>query len=141
MLRPARPIDLSRIAALLAEFGLPTRGVADYLDNFVLVELKGRLIGVGGIEIHGRNALLRSLAVSPEHQQSGVATAICDHLEAQAALQDIESIYLLTETAEQFFAGRGYAVVARSEAPAAIAASEEFSDLCPQSATFMRRPV
>lgn len=141
MLRSARPIDLSAIATLLAEFGLPTRGVVDSLESFVVVELKGRLIGVGGIEIHGRNALLRSLAVSPEHQHSGVATAICDHLEAQAAQQDLESVYLLTETAEQFFSGRGYEVVARSEAPAAIAASEEFSALCPQSATLMRRSL
>lgn len=139
MLRPAKPNDLSAISALLAEFGLPTRGVADILDNFVIVELKGRLIGVGGIEIHGHDALLRSLAVSPEHQRSGIATAICDHLEAQAAQLGIGSVYILTETAEQFFAGRGYVVVERSVAPEAIAASEEFSDLCPQSATFMRR--
>lgn len=141
MLRSARPIDLSAIAALLVEFGLPTQGLVDSLESFVLVEQKGRLIGVGGIEIHGRNALLRSLAVSPEYQHSGVATAICDHLEAQAVKQDLESVYLLTETAEQFFSGRGYEVVARSEAPAAIAASEEFSALCPQSATLMRRSL
>jgi len=141
MLRSAGPIDLSAIATLLAEFGLPTRGVEDSLESFVVFELKGRLIGVGGIEIHGRNALLRSLAVSAEQQHSGVATAICDHLEAQAAQHDLESVYLLTETAEQFFSGRGYEVVARSDAPAAISASEEFSTLCPQSATLMRRSL
>ena len=141
MLRPAKSSDLSAIAALLAEFGLPTRGVANFPDNFVIVELKGRLVGVGGIEIHGHDALLRSLAVYPEHQGSGIATAICDHLEAQAAQHGIGSIYILTETAEQFFAGRGYAIVARADAPEAIAASEEFSHLCPQSATFMERPV
>ena len=141
MLRPARPGDLSAITALLAEFGLPIRGIVDFLDGFVVVELEGRLIGVGGIELHGHDALLRSLAVSPEHQYCGVATTICDHLEAQAARHGIESIYILTETAEQFFAGRGYALVARSAASEAIAASEEFSDLCPQSATFMQRRV
>jgi amino-acid N-acetyltransferase len=66
---------------------------------------------------------------------------ICDHLEAQAIQRDIESIYLLTETAKPFFASRSYAVIARSVAPEAIAASEEFSNLCPQTATFMRRLV
>lgn len=141
MLRPARPSDLPAITALLAEVGLPVRGVVDSLDTFIVAELEGGLIGVGGIEFHGRHALLRSLAVSPEHWGCGVATAICDHLEAQAARRGVESIYILTETAEQFFAGRSYAVVARSAAPEAIAASEEFADLCPQSATFMRRPV
>jgi amino-acid N-acetyltransferase len=141
MLRPAGPSDLSAIFALLAEFELPTRGVVDFLDGFVLAELNGSPIGVGGIETHGHDALLRSLAVSSEHQRCGIASAICDHLEAQAAERRIESIYILTETAEQFFAGRGYAVVARSEAPEGIADSEEFSNLCPQSATFMRKSV
>ena len=48
MLRPAKPSDLSAITALLAEFGLPTKGVVDLLENFIVVELKGELIGVGG---------------------------------------------------------------------------------------------
>ena len=141
MLRPAKPSDLSAIAALLLEFGLPTQGVPDFLDSFVVVELEGGLIGVGGVELRGHDALLRSLAVYPDHQHCGIATMICDHLEAQAAQHGVESVYILTETAEQFFAGRGYVVVARSAAPEAIAASEEFSKLCPQSATFMRKPV
>ena len=141
MLRPARPSDLSAISALLVEFGLPIQGVVDSLDSFVLVELEGRLIGVGGVELHDHDALLRSLAVSTEHQHRGIATMICDHLEARAAQHGIDSVYILTETAEQFFAGRGYVVVARSAAPEAIAASEEFSNLCPQSATFMRKSV
>ena len=141
MLRPAKPSDLSAITALLLEFGLPTQGVLDFLDSFVVVELEGRLIGVGGVELQGHDVLLRSLAVSPDHQHRGIATMICDHLEAQAAQHGVESVYILTETAEQFFAGRGYVVVARSAAPEAIAASEEFSNLCPQSATFMRKPV
>ena len=92
MLRPARPSDLSAITELLAEFELPIRGVVDFLDNFVVVELEGKLIGVGGIEIHGHDALLRSLAVSPEHQHCGIATTICDHLEAKAAQHGIEFI-------------------------------------------------
>ena len=66
---------------------------------------------------------------------------ICDDLEAQAVQRDIESIYLLTETAMPFFASRTYEVISRSTAPEAIAASEEFSNLCPQTATFMRRLV
>ena len=141
MLRPARPSDLSAISALLNEFGLPIQGVVDFLDSFVLVELEGRLIGVGGVELHGHDALLRSLAVIAEHQHCGIATMICDHLEAHAAQHGIDSVYILTETAEQFFAGRDYVVVARAAAPEAIAASEEFSNLCPQSATFMRKSV
>jgi amino-acid N-acetyltransferase len=139
VIRSAGPGDLEFIFRLLAEYELPTRGIADLFDQFVVAEDGGAVIGVGGVEYHGRHALLRSLAVSAEHRGRGAGAAICDHLEALAAQHGAESIYILTETAEEFFAHRGYAIAERSEAPAEIAASEEFADLCPQSATLMRR--
>jgi amino-acid N-acetyltransferase len=141
MIRSAGPSDMESILGLLAESGLPTGGIADLLDQFVVAEDGDAVIAVGGVEYHGSHALLRSLAVSAEHRGRGVGTVICDHLEALAAQHGVESIYILTETAEEFFAHRGYAIAERSEAPAEIAASEEFADLCPQSATFMRRLI
>lgn len=141
MIRSAGPGDRKSIIGLLTESELPTRGIADFLDEYVVAEIQGTVIGVGGIEYHGRHALLRSLAVSAKHRGRGVATAICDYLEAQATQHEAEHIYILTETAEEFFALRGYMSISRSEAPAEIAASEEFADICPQSATFMRRPT
>ena len=55
--------------------------------------------------------------------------------------QGIKTLYLLTTTAAQFFAKRGYEAVPRSEAPAAIAATAQFSDLCPASSAFMRKAL
>jgi amino-acid N-acetyltransferase len=138
-LRPANACDIPEIFKLLEAVELPTRGVADHVGEFVVFESGGAILGVGGLEVHGSHALLRSLAVSPAHQGVGLATAICDHLEAAAERCGIESIYLLTETADEFFAKRGYVVASRTEAPREIASAEEFSVICPQSATFMRR--
>lgn len=59
--------------------------------------------------------------------------------ETWAAAQGIETLYLLTTTAAQFFARRGYEVVARSDAPNVIAATSQFSKLCPASSAFMRK--
>ena len=61
------------------------------------------------------------------------------HIATWAAEQGVETLYLLTTTAAQFFARRGYEAVPRSEAPAAIAATAQFSELCPASSTFMRK--
>lgn len=130
---------MNSITGLLTGYELPTRGIAGSLDAFVVAEIGGDVIGVGGIEFHGSHALLRSLAVAAKHRGRGVATEICNHLEARARQHGLEDIYILTETAEKFFARRGYTIISRSEAPAEIAASEEFADICPQSATFMRR--
>jgi amino-acid N-acetyltransferase len=138
-LRPARPSDLEAIVALLSAADLPTRGVAEQLDTFVVAEAGDTLVGVGGIEWHGAYALLRSLAVCAQHRGRGVASAICDYLEDEAVQRDVTDIYVLTETAEKFFMDRHYVVEPRSRAPAAIAASEEFAAICPQSATLMHR--
>ncbi len=139
MLRLATPPDLSDIEALLRGARLPSSGVAEHLDTFVVFESGGSIAGVGGIEICGSDALLRSLAVAPALQGRGIAASICDHLEAMAASRGVEQLYLLTETAERYFMKRGYAVAARSEAPSAIASTEEFTMLCPQSAVMLRR--
>jgi amino-acid N-acetyltransferase len=146
-LRAARPRNLAAIRRLLIEAGLPTSGVEDHLETFVVVEadtkgvasVDGDILGVGGLEIHGRFALLRSLAVGAESRRKGIASTICARLEDEALGRGIDRIYLLTETAESFFAGRGYSVSARADAPAEILATEEFTTLCPESAVLMVR--
>jgi amino-acid N-acetyltransferase len=141
IVRPAESRDLRAILGILTDAALPTSGVASLLESFALIEISGSIAGVGGLEKRGSAALLRSLAVVPVHQGHGVAGALCDHLEGDARGMGIEWIYLLTETAERFFSRRGYVIVARDAAPPAIASSQEFSALCPESAAFMRRSL
>jgi hypothetical protein len=45
----------------------------------------------------------------------------------------------LTIDAEKFFARLGYRTMARSDAPAAIQSTDEFSSLCPGSAVLMQK--
>ena len=83
--------------------------------------------------------MLRSLAVEPEHRNSGLGISLVSDAETWAAERGVETLYLLTTTAAQFFARLGYEAVPRFEAPAAIAATAQFSGLCPASSTFMRK--
>src|SRR5436189_3882412 len=117
MLRVATPTDFSGIDALLRGARLPSSGVTEHLDTFVVFESGGSVAGVGGLDICGSHALLRSLAVAPALRGRGIAASICDRLEAMAANRGVEQLYLLTETADRYFMKRGYAVTARSEAP------------------------
>lgn len=93
--------------------------------------------GVIGLEVYGPAALLRSLAVSESERGRGLGAALLQHAEQHAASAGISSIYLLTSTAEPFFAARGYQRSNRKEAPSSIAATREFSSICPASAAFM----
>ena len=137
--RGAEPTDLGKIEELLEKEDLPTSGVKEQLLNFVVLDSDAGLIGAGGLELYGREALLRSLVVSRDNRGHGVGRRLCDRLESKAREQGAVEIYLLTETAQEFFAHRGYVLTDRAEAPPSIRECAEFVDLCPDSAVLMCR--
>jgi amino-acid N-acetyltransferase len=98
-----------------------------------------RLQGIVGLEMYGAAALLWSLAVSDSGRGNGLGTALVAHAEQYAAQQGADTVYLLTTTAAGFFERLGYSHVARDAAPASIAATRQFSALCPSSSAFMAK--
>jgi amino-acid N-acetyltransferase len=70
-----------------------------------------------------------------------MATALVKHVEAYVVDQGIDRLYLLTNTAEAFFARLGYRTLPRSAAPQAIRDTSEFSSLCPDDAAFMGKEL
>jgi len=133
----ARAADLDRIVSLLSEADLPTAGVAEVLDSFLVIRDRGLVVAAGVVERHGEDGLLRSIVVDPANQGLGLGKQIASALIAS----ENRDLYLLTETAESFFTRLGFELIPRTEAPAALRASEEFRCLCPESASFMRRSV
>ena len=141
VLRPMRPEDVPEVLTLLEEAGLPACGVAEALEGFFVAEAGGRLAGVAGLERHGRDGLLRSVAVSPAWRGRGLGGALTLEILRMAEHEGLASVYLLTETAGEFFPRYGFQRIERSEACDAVRASAEFADLCPASSTVMRRSI
>ena len=133
--------DMARVATLLAKNDLPYRDIRTEPVTFVGAVVAGDLVGVGGLERYDAVGLLRSVVVEESFQGQGLGTRLCDELEAQAQETGIESLYLLTTTAAEFFRARGYDEVDRSEAPSPIQDTSEFQDLCPVSARCMRKLI
>lgn len=140
-LRELIPADTPAVHTLLRECRLPTDGVPQDTALFVVAEDGGKVVGVAGLELHGAHGLVRSVAVSPALRGRRIASQLCDEVEKRAAALGARRLFLLTETAEKFFARRGYARLDRSLAPPEIAASREFSAICPDSATLMFREL
>jgi amino-acid N-acetyltransferase len=138
-LRCARTDDLQRIQSLLAACELPTADIKSHLAQFVIAERDGELGAVGGLELYGRVGLLRSIAVTPSQRRTGLATRLCRELMARATEQGVRELYLLTDTAEGFFARLSFTRVDRDAAPAAIQTTREFRELCAESSILMRR--
>lgn len=139
MIRTATDDDLPRILALLTQSSLPTEDLADAMATFLVDERDGALAGVIGLQRFGQAGLLRSLAVAPAYQGQGIARRLVVALETEARLQEIDALYLLTQTAERFFTLQAFEAMPREQAPAALQASAEFHSLCPASAVCMRK--
>jgi amino-acid N-acetyltransferase len=132
--RPSKEV----VERILSEAGLPVSDItAEHLAYFFGHGAEREPDGIVGIEPYGKAALLRSLAVVPSRRGTGVGTLLVKYIEQWALQQGIESLYLLTTTAEPFFAHLGYVRASREEAPLSIQNTKEFSFLCPASSAFM----
>lgn len=103
----ALPEDEAAILELLTTTDLPHDGVSDYLGGFLIARDETRkIVGCAGIERHGEIGLLRSVAVSPELQKSGLGSKLVTEVISDAKSKDVQEIVLLTTTAKDFFANR-----------------------------------
>lgn len=136
-IRSARPEDQAGVVGLLAEVGLPTDGVAEWLPRYVVAEDDGRVVGVAGLEVHGSDGVLRSVAVDPTRQGEGLGGRLAATVLASARQAGLRRLYLLTETAADYFPRWGFQRIARDEASDAVQESVEFREACPDSAVTM----
>lgn len=137
-LRTATDEDLAAVVALLDENELPSGDVQAHFHHFVVGQGEG-IVGVGGMEVYGGIGLLRSICVAGPARGQGLGHRLCDEMEARAAALGIHDLYLLTTTARGFFEDRGFTLIDRADAPAAIRATAEFQSLCPSTAACLHK--
>lgn len=140
-LRAADETTIAYVESLLEANDLPAADVREKPTCFCVGYNDGERVGVCGLERYGSDGLLRSLVVEESARGNGVGTALCAELEEMARTNGVETVYLLTTTAAEFFDTRGYTAVDRSEPPASIQQTSEFADLCPETAVCMRKSV
>lgn len=139
--RPVAGTDPALIAAL-ADAGLPTDDLAEPGRSFFAYEtLSGRVVGHAGFELHGADVLLRSLVVRPEARGQGFGSAIVARLTRRAFDLGARRAYALTTTVADWLAKKGFAPIARGDAPAAILATRQAASLCPSSAALLMRKI
>jgi len=140
-LRNAQAADFPAVRALLEASLLPVADLdAAHMKDFLLAE-DSQLLGVVGMEGSGSARLLRSLAVAERAQGQGLGHRLMDRIESSAKAQGAEAVFLLTTTAEAFFARAGYQRVKREAAPPGLRLLAEFGNLCPSSAACMRKSL
>lgn len=136
-LRPATPADYAAIVRLLESEALPTVGVQEALRHFVVAETGAGIVGVAGLEVHGTDGVLRSVAVDGRFRGRGLGRRMTERVLHAARHDGLRQVYLLTTTAEGYFPRLGFRRIEREEASPAVQRSVEFREACPDSAVTM----
>ncbi len=130
------PNELTGLAWLLNTASLPSADLAEPDRVFFRFDANS-LVGYGGLEGEGADRLLRSILVLPDRRGAGIGHTLVATLEQEARTLGVQRLHLLTTSAAVFFHSLGYTAADRHAAPPAIAATREFTSLCPASATYL----
>jgi UDP-N-acetylmuramate: L-alanyl-gamma-D-glutamyl-meso-diaminopimelate ligase len=129
---PMRPARRSHMAAVRELLGKVKLSAADATDDdwssFFVLSNENGIAGCVALEVCGEDAILRSLAVDPECRGTGYGWMLADMAVGQGRYRGVRRIYLLTETASDFFAAKfGFRVVDRSTVSPQVASTRSFA--------------
>jgi amino-acid N-acetyltransferase len=139
LVRPHGAGELADVRRLLADAGLPASGVDGLGDGLVVAIRAEAVVGCAAMERYGEAGLLRSVAVDPGARGRGIGARLTAYVLAAAARAGVRRVYLLTETAPEFFGRFGFQPIGREEVDPVVRQSAEFTELCPASAQAMVR--
>ena len=136
-IRQASISDLKSITQLLESASLPTLGVAEHVQHFLVAEQEDAVVGAIGLEVYGETALLRSAVIASSMQRVGIGGLLYTRVIEQARRLGIQRLILLTNTAEEYFARKGFKKIEQKRVTGPITTSVEFTGACPSHAACM----
>lgn len=137
---PARAGDVAVVSTLLAASGLQTQAPPDLAHTFLSLD-GTRAVGTVSVDLcPDQQAILRSLAVAPTHRRQGRGRALCQAALAHARALGAREVYVVTETAGDFFAALGFRALPPAKIPTSVRTAPG-SVHCDASALCLHRAV
>lgn len=131
--------EYEEIIHLLASNRLPTSDIHEKNIELYVGLSNDKIVATVGVEYYGKCALLRSLSVKEGYKHQKIGETLLQFINDTCQQRAIDSLYLLTTTAEHYFQRFGFDIIARSDTPYVIQATREFCSICPSSAIIMRK--
>lgn len=133
-----QPIECDDTFEVLHSCGLPYSDIEPSKGILFFVAKDGdKVIGTIGLETYGKDGLLRSFGVLPVYRNKEIGNRLLTQMLQAAKVSGIETLHLLTTTAEAYFLRRGFSKADRAVAPLTIKTTSEFSALCPSTSAYM----
>jgi amino-acid N-acetyltransferase len=120
------PADKQQIRRLLLECELPTLYIHRHLKSFMVAKRAKKIVGVIGVEVYGREGLLRSLCVDKAYRGQGIAKMLYAKIVAYARTRKIDRLYLFTMYAEKFASKLGFRKIEKKRIPKSIRSTWQF---------------
>ncbi|MBI3958926.1 MAG: GNAT family N-acetyltransferase [Chloroflexi bacterium] len=140
-IEPVAEGDVHALYRLLQASGLPLDGLNEHLSTALVAKEGTQIVGSAALEVYSGSALLRSVAVAEPVRGTGLGRQLVEAAIGMAHQQQVQRLYLLTETAAEWFPRFGFAPVERTEVDAAVQRSVEFTSACPTSARAMKLEI
>jgi N-acetylglutamate synthase-like GNAT family acetyltransferase len=132
---PARHEDVAGIRELLSHTELAYPELDEHIDDLLIVCDEVReVVGCVAMELYDQAGVLRSLATSPKRRGEGLGWMLADAALGRARARGCRRVYLITESASDFFAEKfGFRAVQLSLVDAAVAESAVFRTATPNA--------
>ena len=115
LIRPARLDDVDAIRALVvpleqsgALIPRSINAIEQHLEDYIVLDLDGALIGCGALHAFEDTAEIASLATHPGHRDQDYGERILGALLHKATQQALRSVFVLTTQTEHWFLERGF---------------------------------
>jgi amino-acid N-acetyltransferase len=139
--RVATDADQVEVIRVLQFADRPLAGAPNPHTDFYVAEYSGHVVGAVGLEVHGAHALLRSVAVDPALQGTGVGAALITGILQHAVARGAAMVYVLTWSAEFYFHRFGFSRIGQDDVDESIRRSMDFTVASPAAAVVMRREL
>jgi len=139
VVRKADENEYEEIIHLLSSNALPISDLDEKNIELYVGLSNGKIVATVGMESYGDCALLRSLSIKEEYKNKRIGETLLQFINDTCQRRAIQSLYLLTTTADHYFKRFGFDVIDRSHTPSVIQSTREFCGICPSSAIIMRK--
>ena len=126
--------DISAITSLLQNCELPIVNIEKQVNDFIVAKQQNCLVGTLGVVYdNNENVLLRSFAVTKKNRSQGIGKELIQTMLAVMEKKKILNVFLLTETAAEYFMKIGFHEIQRSEIPDILLSKSGLDKACPCS--------